>query len=145
MSVRLDPRQLAAAREIVAAPELVPNAPRACTDRSFNLPTALHAGFFGLFLAYLGVMAIGFPHPEMVLPMAIFVIFTVAFYVVPMLWATMGPANESRAMSLGALFERGVETHTGLTSGGSAVAQVLVLPVLILLWGVAVVAIAALV
>ena len=87
MSVRLDPSQLADAREIVPAPTL-PNAPRACTDRSFGLPVSLHASFFGLFLAYLGVMAIGFPHPEMVLPMAICVLFTVAFYVVPMLWAT---------------------------------------------------------
>lgn len=144
MSVRLDPSQLADAREIVPAPTL-PNAPRACTDRSFGLPVSLHASFFGLFLAYLGVMAIGFPHPEMVLPMAICVLFTVAFYVVPMLWATMAPANDSKAMGLGRLLEDGVDTLTGRTSGGAAVAQVLVLPVLILMWGVAVVTIAALV
>ena len=48
-------------------------------------------------------------------------------------------------MGLGRLLEDGVDTLTGRTSGGAAVAQVLVLPVLILMWGVAVVTIAALV
>ena len=141
MTNRLEKHLLVRTSELVAEP--LAEAPRACTDRNFNLPTALHAGFFGLFLAYLGVMAIGFPHPEMILPMAIFVIFTVAFYVVPMLWATMAPANPTRSMSLDQLLGQGMMTHTGWTSGGSAVAQVMVMPVMILCWGVAVVVIAA--
>ncbi|WP_324805954.1 hypothetical protein SH584_07395 [Sphingomonas sp. LY29] len=139
MSVHVDPKLLVATRQLAQPPA----APRACTDRTFNLPTSLHAGFFGLFLAYLGVTAIGFPHPEMILPMAIFVIFTVGFYVVPMLWATMGPENPGRAMSLRRLFDEGVDTFTGRSSGGEAAVQVLVLPVLILAWGIAVVLIAA--
>ena len=140
MSVRLDPKQLVAARELVPGPD----APRACTDRDFNLPTALHAGFFGLFLAYLGVMWIGFGNPGLAVPMAIFVFFTVAFYVVPMLWSTMAGPTSTRSMALDTLLANGVDTLTGRTSGGAAVAQVMVLPVLILLWGVAVVTIAAL-
>lgn len=140
MSVHVAPAMLRTEAKLVAPPQ-----PRACEDRTFGLPSALQAGFFGLFLAYLGVMAVGFPHPEMVLPMAIFVIFTVAFYVVPMLWTMMAPPNASKAMTMGQLLSRGMAIHTGHCSGGAAVAQVLVLPVLILLWGVAVVAIAALV
>jgi hypothetical protein len=138
MSVRIDPKQLVAAREIVAGPPA-----RACTDRDFNLPTALHAGFFGLFLAYLGVMWIGFGNPDLAVPMAIFVLFTVAFYVVPMLWSTMAGPNATRSMTLDRLLDDGVDTLTGRTSAGAAIAQVMVLPVLILFWGVAVVAIAA--
>ena len=144
MTARIDPKQLVAAREIVVAPPAKP-APRACTERDFNIPTALHAGFFGLFLAYLGVMWIGFGNPNLAIPMAIFVFFTVGFYAVPMLWATMKGPNETFAMPLARLWDEGVATHTGLTSGGAAAAQVLVLPVLIFLWGVAVVTIAALV
>ncbi|MEQ7873573.1 hypothetical protein ABDK56_06160 [Sphingomonas sp. ASV193] len=140
MSVRLD-RATLAADELALAPA---PAPRACTDRNFNLPTALHAGFFGLFLAYLAVMGLGFRSPQMILPMAIFVIFTVGFYVVPMLWATMAPAHADRAMPLARLLGEGVDTLTGRTSGAGAVAQVLVLPVLIFGWGLAVVTIAAL-
>ena len=140
MSVRIDPQLLHADASIVAPP-----AQRACEDRTFGLPWGLHAAYFGMFLAYLGIMGLGFPHPEMVLPMAIFVIFTAAFYVVPMLWAVMQPANSSRAMSIGELLARGIAVETGHSSGGAAIAQVLVLPVLILLWGLAVVTIAALV
>lgn len=139
MSVRIDPKQLAAA-EIVQGP-----APRACTERDFNLPAALHGGFFGLFIAYLGVMWVGFGNPGLTISMAICLLFTAAFYVVPMLWATMGGPNETRAMSLDRLLGEGVDTVTGRIGGGAAVAQVMVLPVLILLWGVAVVTIAALV
>ncbi|WP_037498757.1 hypothetical protein [Sphingomonas jaspsi] len=141
MSVRIDPRLLADAREIVIAPD----APRAVTERDFNLPVALHAGFFGLFIAYLGVMWIGFGNPDLAIPMAIFLFFTAAFYVVPALWATMAGPSETRAMPLDKLLGSGIDTLTGRTGGGAAVAQVLVLPVLIFLWGVAVAVIAALV
>lgn len=139
MSIRHDVEHLLASREVVAPP-----VERACTDRTFGLPSGLHATFYGLFLAYLAVMGLGFAHPEMILPMAIFVIFTVGFYVVPMMWAVMKPDNESRAMNMGELLGRGIETNTGHSSGSAAIAQVLVLPVLILLWGVAAVTIAAL-
>ena len=140
MSVRIDPQLLHAEARLVRAP-----VQRACEDRTFGLPWGLHAAYFGLFLAYLGVMAIGFPHPEMVLPMAVFVVFTIAFYVVPMLWAVMKPDHGSKAISIGELMARGISVETGHSSGAAAVAQVLVLPVLILFWGLAVVTIAALV
>ena len=140
MSVRIDPRLLRAEAKLVPPP-----AQRACEDRTFGLPWGLHAAYFGMFLAYLGVMAVGFPHPEMVLPMAVFVVFTIAFYVVPMLWAVMKPDHGSKAISLGELMVRGISVETGHSSGGAAVAQVLVLPVRILFWGLAVVTIAALV
>lgn len=139
MSIRHDVEHLLASREVVAPP-----VERACTDRTFGLPSGLHATFYGLFLAYLAVMGLGFAHPEMILPMAIFVIFTVGFYVVPMMWAVMNPDNDSRAMNMGELLGQGIETNTGHSSGAAAIAQVLVLPVLILFWGVAAVTIAAL-
>jgi hypothetical protein len=139
MSVRIDSALLRADAKIVPAP-----AQRACEDRTFGLPWGLHAAYFGLFLAYLGVMAVGFPHPEMVLPMAIFFFFTAAFYVVPMIWAVMQPGNPSKAISMGQLLARGISIETGHSSGGAAIAQVLVLPVLIFFWGLAAVVIAAL-
>lgn len=126
--------------EIVDAPAI--ERPFA-VNRNFNLPTALHAGFFGLFLAYLGVMGLGFAHPEMIIVMAICFLFTAAFYVVPMMWSVMDPDHTDRSMPLSDLLANGVETLTGRTSGAGAIAQVMVLPVLILGWGIAVVAIAA--
>ena len=80
----------------------------------------------------------------MILPMAIFVIFTVGFYVVPMLWTGLGGSNASRALRMAELFAFGIDTHTGRTSGRDAVVQALILPVILLGWGLGVVTIAAL-
>ena len=146
MSIPQSLADLAASAQLADAPEAFakPNIRQDIEDRNFGLPNALHAGFFGLFLAYLGVMGLGFPHPEMILPMAIFFIFTVGFYVVPMAWAVMKPVHADRAMDLPALLDRGIAIHTGRSSGRDAAVQVLILPVLILGWGIAVVSIAAL-
>ncbi len=90
-------------------------------------------------------MWMGFGNPHLAIPMAIFVFFTAAFYVVPMMWSVMKGPNETTAMPLARLWADGVATHTGLASGGAVAVQVLLLPVLIFLWGVAVVTIHALI
>ncbi len=149
MVARLDKVQLLATREIVAAPTLPAQAipaQRACEDRSFGLPPALHLATFGLFLAYIGVMAVGFRHQEMVIPVAVFAIFIAAFCAVPALWTLIGPdERRTRAPGWAEFLERGLETETGHASGKETVVLVLMLPVLILCWGLAVVTIAALV
>lgn len=139
MSVRHDVDLLLARDELVAAP-----AERACTDRSFELPTPLFVAYFGLLFAYLGVMAFGFPHPEMVMPMAIFVVFLTGAMVTPALWVRMKPDDGKKALSMERFLGRGIATPTGQCSAGGAMVQMLILPVLILFWGVATVTIAAL-
>lgn len=145
MSRPLKHADLKLAQEIAPAPALNPNVRQDIETRHFDLPVAIHAGFFGLFLAYLGVMFIGFYEPQMILPMAIFVIFTVGFYVVPAMWARVGPDRKAKAMSMQRLLGEGIATHVGWCNGRDAVIQALILPVLILGWGIAVVSIAALV
>lgn len=112
-------------------------------DRNFGLPTGLYVATVGLFLAYLGVMAFGFSSPGLILPMAIFVLFIVAGFGVPAIWAWMKPENTSRALSWGRFSRDGIQTETGQLDAGAAMVQVLILPVLIFLWGIAVVTIAA--
>jgi hypothetical protein len=141
MSVHFDPAQALADHKMVAAP----TDPRACTERDFNLPVGLHVAYFGFFLGFLAVMWAGFANPNLAVPMVICVLFTAAFYVVPMLWSTMRGPNATTAMRMDRLWGNGIATFTGHSSGGAAVAQVLILPVLIFFWGVAVVTIAALV
>ena len=114
-------------------------------DRSFELPTGLYGVTVGLFLAYIAVMGWGFAHPEMVLPLAIFALFVVAGFGAPALWVTMKPGNPQRAMTWGRFMAKGIMTETGHSTAGAAAVQVLILPALIFLWGVAAVIIAALV
>jgi ABC-type spermidine/putrescine transport system permease subunit I len=140
------PREaLARTGQLAPAPELAPNVRQALETRHFDLPVALHAGFFGTLLVYLGIMFVGLRSPGLIIPIAICVIFTLGFYAVPALWSGMKPDHADGPMTLAALLERGIQTHTGWCRGRDAVAQVMILPVLILGWGIAVVSIAALV
>jgi len=119
--------------------------PRKQIDRGFGLPTVLYALTVGLFLAYLGVMAIGFAHPEMILPMAAFVISIVGGFGLPALWVSMRPENSQRPVKWGRFVAEGIETASGHLDAKSAAVQVLILPTLIFLWGIATVTIAAIV
>ena len=58
---------------------------------------------------------------------------------VPAKWATMKPANRTPVNSWVAFVQDGIATHTGNMRAKDAVAQVLILPVLIFLWGIAIV------
>ena len=140
MVARLHKAELLALGEIVAAPQQ-----RACDDRTFEVPTPILLGVFGLFMAYLVVMSLGFMNPALVLPMAVNFIFVAAFAYVPAKWAMMKPDKRDRAMSWAELRDRGLGTLTGRSGAGEAATLVLLLPACIFFWGVAVVSIAALV
>lgn len=139
MTTRLDKQVLARTAKFVSAPA----EPRACTDRGFELPTALYAATIGSYLAFLAIMAIGFQSRDMLLPMAIFTIYIAMLFGVPAIWARMKPETATAPMTLGAFWKHGIQTYTGHNRAGAATIQMLLLPVMILLWGVAVVAIAA--
>jgi len=148
MTERHDLETLAARAELVAAPAAAPDFKsdqRACEDRTFELPRALHIGTAALFLAYMAIMAVGFQHNELVLPMVINFFFITAAFLVPALWATMKPDNPSQALGLESFMANGVDCLTGRLDGRSASVQVLIMPVLVLLWGIGVVTIAAMV
>jgi hypothetical protein len=140
MVARLNKAELLARHEIVAAPQQ-----RACEDRTFEVPTPILLGVFGLFMAYLGVMTIGFMNPALALPMIVNFIFVAAFAFVPAKWATMNPKKADRALTWAELRDGGLNTLTGRAGGAETAILVLLLPACILFWGVAVVTIAALV
>jgi hypothetical protein len=117
---------------------------RSEVDRSFELPTGLYVATVALYLGFVGVMTVSFMNPGLAVPMAIIGFFVLAGFAVPMMWARMRPAKAKGALSFGAFKNRGIMTATGPLSAGSAAVQVLILPVLILAWGVAVAIIAAL-
>ena len=124
------------------APVLRRNAP---VDRTFELPTGLYGAFVALLFGFLAVMGTGFAHPEMIIPMAIFTIFIAGMFGVPALWARMQPENPVKALTWGRFRAEGIDTLYGRLDARQATVQVLILPVLIFLWGVAVVAIKAIV
>jgi hypothetical protein len=106
-------------------------------DRCFELPTGLYAATVALYLGFIAVMAVVLMNPELVLPMVIFAFFIIAGFGTPSLWARMNPAKRERAMSWSTFRHRGIQTATGRLGAGAATVQVLILPTLIFVWGVA--------
>ena len=115
------------------------------TDRSFELPPILYQATVGCYLGFMAVMSAGLGNPGLVIPMAIFAFFIIAGFSLPMIWTRMRPDNPARPMSWARLVRVGVATHTGRVAARDAAVQMLILPVLILLWGVTTITIAALV
>ena len=141
MTKRLDVQTLVTHADLVLAPV----EQRLWEDRNFGLPREIHLATVGLFLAYLTVMAFGIRSHELVIPMAINFILVVAAFGVPTLWTTMRPRNSSAPDDLDRFIAEGFDCHTGHLSAGSATIQVLIMPVLLMLWGIAVVVIVKLV
>ncbi len=140
MSVHFPAEQFQNVANRVVAPNI-----RQDVDRTFELPTGLYVATVGLYFTFLAVMAIGFQTREMILPMAVFVIYIVMAFGVPTLWVRMKPTHDSKAIEWLHFREKGIVTNTGATKAKDATAQVLILPALILFWGVGTAMIAAIV
>lgn len=137
-------------RDVLRTAAVIVPAPAAATqvraeiDRTFELPTGLYVATAGLYLGFIGVMAATFGNAGLAIPLVIFAFFIVAAFGTPALWAWMNPAKTRGALTYGQLRNRGIVTATGRLGAGAAAAQVLVLPILIFAWGVAIAVIAAL-
>ena len=123
----------------------VPTRRRTSVDRTFELPKSLYGVTVAMYLGFLAVMAMGFRSPEMIIPMAAFVISIVAGFGIPTIWSRLNPPTESKPKSWSRFSLEGIQTAYGRTSARDATVQVLILPVLIFIWGLIVVTIAALV
>lgn len=129
---------------IVKAPAPAPARSQVEHDRNFGLPTALYTGTVAGYLGFLLVVGSAFGNPELAIPMAIFVLFIVAGFGVPALWTRLA-GNTSAPQTLGEFGRNGVMTLTGRLAPRDATVQVLLLPLLLLVWGLAVAVIAAIV
>ena len=127
------------------AAEAQPNI-RQDVDRSFEMPTALYGATVALYLGFIAILGLGLSTPELALPMAIFAIFIVGLFGAPALWLRAGAnAPEVKAKSVGALMRQGIMTNTGLLKGRDAAVQMMILPVLIVVWAMTVLVIAGVV
>lgn len=113
-------------------------------DRNFGLPTALYGATVGCYLGFLLIVGSAFANPVLAIPMAIFVLFIVAAFGVPAVWTRLA-GNTSAPQTLGEFETRGIMTSTGRLAPKDATIQVLILPVLLVVWGLAVAVIAAIV
>ncbi|MBX9796215.1 hypothetical protein [Sphingomonas sp.] len=109
----------------------------------FGLPPLLHAGVFGGFLLYLAIMWAAFGEAQLAIPFVVFVVFIAASFVVPALWARIAPGPQPK-QDWAWFSAHGIDCATGHLSAGGAIAHVMLLPAMVVLWGVAVAIITAL-
>ena len=143
MAEQLSRAALAAHATIHAAPPAVPAQPP--VDRTFELPAGLYGATVALYLGFVATMAFGFGTPALVIPMAVIVFTIAAGFGIPMIWTRLSPDSGQRPKSAGRFSYEGIVTAYGRSAARDASVQVLILPVLIFLWGIAVVIIAAVV
>lgn len=143
MSRYLVRERIARHAKILPAIEVAPQPALPEVDRSFEMPRALYGAMVAAFLGFIGVLGIGLQSPGLVIPMAIFAFFIIAGFGVPAIWTRLAPDSGQKAMTVEQLMRRGIATHTGRCEGLDAAVQMLVLPVLILGWAIAIVIIAA--
>ncbi len=113
-------------------------------DRNFGLPTALYGVTVGCYLGFLLIVGSAFANPVLAIPMAIIVLLVVAFFAVPAVWTRLAD-NATEPQTLGEFETRGIMTNTGRLAPRDATIQVLILPGLLVVWGLAVAVIAAVV
>lgn len=137
MSKRISTAELAQVAAISDAPI------QTKVDRNFGLPSGLYAATVGLYLGFIGLMAVLFANPELAIPLVIFAGFVAFAFGLCAAWAHMQPENDTRPLSWGQFSNRGIQTLSGPLSAGQASVQVLILPVLIMVWGLAIAVIVA--
>ncbi|PKP63385.1 MAG: hypothetical protein CVT87_03950, partial [Alphaproteobacteria bacterium HGW-Alphaproteobacteria-9] len=106
-------------------------------DRNFGLPSALYIATIACYFGFLVIVGAAFANPVLVIPMAIIVVLIVAAFGVPAVWARLRD-NSSAPQTLGEFETRGIMTNTGRLRPRDAAIQVLILPVLLVVWGLAV-------
>lgn len=143
MSEYLAKEVLAGRARKVAPPKVGTEGVYPVAARNFGLPPVLHIATAGLYLAFIGVMALGLGNAELAIPLAICMITIAAAFTVPALWSNMDGAGKAAQPGWADFLQRGVETQYGHLKAKDAMLQVLILPVLILAWGVTVAVIAA--
>lgn len=141
MSRRQTREQLLVRDEIVAPP-----VKRACEDQSFELPTAIYIAMATMFAGFIAVLSLAFRGGHMALVYGVIFAFIAAFFAVPASFPGMAShENRTKALSLFDFGHRGIATATGRANAREATILVLLLPFLILCFGIAVATIASLI
>lgn len=116
---------------------------RTQVNRTFELPAALFVGTLIGYFGFLLVMITCFMNPELAVPLAVIGFSILAGFGLGYKWVAMNPDNAAKTLSWGQFANRGVQTLSGRLTAFEAGTQVLILPVLIVFWGLCIAVIVA--
>jgi hypothetical protein len=104
-------------------------------ERPFELHPAIHLMTIGAYATFVGTLAVTFMGPDLVVASGILLISVVALFGTPALWARIVPDDGVAKQSWKEFLQEGVECATGRLAASAAIAQILVLPALIVCLG----------
>ncbi|MDF7775673.1 hypothetical protein P1X14_10485 [Sphingomonas sp. AOB5] len=128
-----DHKAFAAAEPLDQHAEFMPNR----TGRVFDLHPAIHVAVFGGFFAYLGIMWAAFGNAELAIPFVIFAVFLAGSFITPAMWARVSP-NIGPKADWSKFLRDGFDCETGHLTARATMAQVLIMPAMLILWGLAI-------
>jgi hypothetical protein len=128
MSIHQPAASLQEKARIHAAPALR----RKRHHRTFDLHPAVHVMLAGAWLLFVGMLCAAFMARDLVIPTAINAIGVVGLFLVPALWARVVPDDGLARQGWDEFLAEGVETYTGYLPTREALAQIFILPVLLL-------------
>ncbi|MFM5907580.1 MAG: hypothetical protein ACKOPO_08350 [Novosphingobium sp.] len=137
MSQQISQASLAKVANVTDAPA------RTQVNRTFELPAALFVGTLIGYFGFLAIMITCFMNPELAVPLAVIGFSILAGFGLGYKWVAMHPDNGASTLSWGQFANRGVQTLSGRLTALEASAQVLILPVLIVFWGLCIAVIVA--
>jgi hypothetical protein len=100
-------------------------------ERTFDLHPGVHAAVIGAYFAFAAILCTAFMGKDLIVPAAIFAIGIAALFVTPGLWARVRPDDGLRKQSWSEFMAEGVECITGHLTAREALAQILVLPAML--------------
>ncbi len=128
MSIHIPAAVLGEKARIVAPPALRRNR----QERTFDLHPAVHLMLAGAWMSFVLILSAAFMGKDLVIPLAINIIGVTSLFLVPGLWARIAPDNGGRRPSWSEFMAEGVDTITGHMATKEALAQIFILPVLLL-------------
>ncbi|HEY0627341.1 MAG TPA: hypothetical protein VGD10_11485 [Allosphingosinicella sp.] len=99
-------------------------------ERTFELHPAVHFMVVGTYVTFAAILCTAFMGKDLIVPAAIVFIGIASLFVTPGLWARVKPDDGLRKQSWSEFMSEGVECITGRLTGVQALAQILVLPTL---------------
>lgn len=99
-------------------------------ERAFDIHPAVHAMLLGSYLAFAGILMTAFMGDDLKVAAGIIVIGILSLFITPAWWSRVVPDDGARKQSWAEFLQEGVECITGKLTAGQALAQIMVLPAL---------------
>jgi hypothetical protein len=113
---------------IVPAPALRRNR----HERAFDLHPGVHFMVIGAWMGFIAILLAAFMGPDLVVPAGICILGAASLFVTPGLWARVKGDDGLPRQSWSEFMSEGVETYTGHLKSKEALAQIMILPALLI-------------